>query len=463
MSQAGTHVEELLATLRTRRRRLPFEIGAFLALQVVEASLDRPRRADARTIVVREDGSVEIIDAMPCDEPTALRSIHGVLTALLAAAGEGVPSMLLALLEQPLDAEGATLLRFRDALEASLVPLNRSAAQRVLARTLRDLRRENSSEGRQGQASHEADADLDALLEGKDAPVREAPVVIAPLEDDARASRRPPAGGSPGQPKRSIFKDDVGSEISELDERAESGSLPLGVRVALVALVLAGVGALFVATRSSTSSTSPARRSEVTPAPAASAPAPARGEILIELAPEGTVARLRVGRVPTVVDDVPVGVAQELIALSDDGSVSRVLLPADTAYAERDGLPEHAVVIPAATEAGEAALAITGLRAEAMGVPSGARGRLLVSEGPSAARVYRTVGFSPLLRITDWPTERSAEFLVSAAGHTSQVVRVDASDFEGAGAERRARLRVTLERAGVAGAGSAPATPAQAD
>lgn len=445
MSVTGTNLEELLSTLRTQRRRLPFEIGAFLALNVTEALLERPRRADPARIAIREDGTVEIVDAEACDERAALVALHRSLTGLLAAAGEGVPAMLLDLVEQSPESEALSLARFRDELEASLVPLNRAAAQRVLARTIRDIRREASSEARAAASTDDVDADLDALISGAELPVREAPVLIARPAEDARSSTRPPAGG---EPKRSIFKDHDDVGLAGLEELPDSDAPKLGTIVAVAAIVLAVIGVLVLVTRERSGDGGARRPERASEHSAVAPPSPVeRGEIALELEPEGSVARLFVGRLPTVVDDVPVGVSQELVALSEDGSFVRAVVPSNAAYRDVDGLPEFGLDLVGSSERGENALGTTALRAEGMGRSSGRSGRIRIGTGTEGARVYRTIGFSPLARLSAWPVERSAELLVSAPGHVTQRVLVRAADFHDDHGERRATVHVTLRPA----------------
>lgn len=138
----GMTVEELLAHMSTRSQRLPFEIGAFVALEVCESLMDAPAVVTTRSVRITDEGVVSVF-APPnsASGAEAARSVAGVLASLLVAAGSGVPPMLLQLVEQGPSDGRWDLGRLRDELEASLVPLNRSAARRVLSRLVRDLRR----------------------------------------------------------------------------------------------------------------------------------------------------------------------------------------------------------------------------------------------------------------------------------------------------------------------------------
>lgn len=444
MSSGSTNVHDMLAILRERRRRLPFEIGAFVALQATESLLDRPRDAGAKAIHVLEDGTVDLSRADPADERTAIKALHGVLVALLAAAGEGVPPMLLDLVERPADAEDLSLARFRDELEASLVPLNRSAAKRVLARTLRDLARAGS--GPKSATGADPDADLDALLEGRGAP--EADEVVLPAPDSLPSRVDRPTASREG---RSIFSDRQLRDLDDDDDDEPSSGSSWGLRLSVAALVLAAVGAVAFALRGTPSDErdAPRRANARRPAATASRNEAARAEIEIEVQPEGAAVRLYVGRVPTLADGVPVGVAQELLAVGDDDAALRFTVPSSAPYRDVDGLPELVVNIDGTPVDEAAAVGSTDLRSETMGRPSGRVGRLRIDSPLAHAKVYRTIGFAPLARLTGAPTDRATELFVTARGFVSQRIVISPSDFRDDHGVQRATARVSLEPARV--------------
>ena len=168
----GLTIEELLSILRARKDKLPFEVGAFLALQICELLLEAPVVVGAADVVVLEDGKVSLLDVSRRSTPEqAAAGLHGILKQLLLAAGGEVAPMLLSVVEarQPEGEWG--LARLRDELEASLLPLNRAASRRVLARLLRETERDAANVGSRSQSVREEDldADLDALFGGGDA------------------------------------------------------------------------------------------------------------------------------------------------------------------------------------------------------------------------------------------------------------------------------------------------------
>ena len=164
---SGVSVAELVRLRRERDARLPFEIGAFVALETTEMILDRPRKVSADNVFVLPDGHLRIEAPEPVADADAAQGVVAVLSRLLVAAGAGVPPVLLELVESGPHSGRWSLAELRSELEASLVPLNRGAARRVLSRLLREGDKRPRSL-RPPPPAHDVDADLDALLEGRD-------------------------------------------------------------------------------------------------------------------------------------------------------------------------------------------------------------------------------------------------------------------------------------------------------
>ncbi len=195
----GVTVADLVATAKECDARIPAEIGAFVALEVCEALLDGPAVVRTSDVRIASDGTVSVFappDRAPTEE--AARSVVTLLAALLVAAGTGVPRGLVALLDRggagPLD-----LTSLRDELEASLVPLNRGAARRVLSRMLREVKRPRSVRPRSDPPpprDASLDALLDALLDGQgiSPPRAPAPAELDPELDATLSELDSPAG-----------------------------------------------------------------------------------------------------------------------------------------------------------------------------------------------------------------------------------------------------------------------------
>jgi hypothetical protein len=179
-------VGQLVEELEQRGARLPFEIGAFVALEACEGLLQDSVKLEPDDVRVTLEGSVVVAESAASAEPDeAARSLVSVLARLLVAAGPGVPPYLLDLVKDASTGQTPRGLRdLHDAIEASLIPINRSASRRVLARLVRESDRPPAMETSQVDA-HRLDAELDELL--KDPVVRtlDPTPARAPLEEPA--------------------------------------------------------------------------------------------------------------------------------------------------------------------------------------------------------------------------------------------------------------------------------------
>jgi len=184
VEQAEVSVDELIGGLKRRGLPLPFEIGAFIALEACEQILDRPVRLDAHDIGIGDIGEV-VCEAKKtvATEESSVRSIMVLLSELLVCSAPGVPTMLLELVERGPSAGQWRLESLRDDLEACLVPLNRGATRRVLARLVREAKKagiERTSRPSVVPAASEIDAQFDALMEFGGEPAARQPRAAAP-------------------------------------------------------------------------------------------------------------------------------------------------------------------------------------------------------------------------------------------------------------------------------------------
>jgi hypothetical protein len=137
MPEAGVSAEDLLEAAEAGRLRLPVEVGAFILLQCVEELTAQPRAFSARDVFLDESGQVRIRAAGPSSEHEATLAATKLLKRLLLASTGASPSALLSWLERSQSAGRLELEAMRDEVEAALVPLNREAATRLLARFIR--------------------------------------------------------------------------------------------------------------------------------------------------------------------------------------------------------------------------------------------------------------------------------------------------------------------------------------
>ena len=162
--------EELLEAAEAGRLRIPVEVGAFIVLRAVEQLSTSPRAFSPGDLLLGGDGSIDLRPSTPSGERDAVGSATQLLKRVLLASAGASPSALLRWLERSGE-PSLGLEAMRDEVEAALVPLNREAATRLLARFIRSsalLRQASPSPHDDGSA---LDAELDRVLEG-DAPAR---------------------------------------------------------------------------------------------------------------------------------------------------------------------------------------------------------------------------------------------------------------------------------------------------
>lgn len=137
----GMSLAELVFALKARGARIPFEIGAFVALEACEQVMARPGLVKPHLVHVAADGGVHVSALPVADESTAAKAMVDLLAHVLVAAGAGVPPTLVAFIEGATPDAARSLTRVRAELRAALMPLNRQASRRVLSRLIRESRR----------------------------------------------------------------------------------------------------------------------------------------------------------------------------------------------------------------------------------------------------------------------------------------------------------------------------------
>jgi hypothetical protein len=278
---------------------------------------------------------------------------------------------------------------------------------------------------------------------------------------DAPRGFRPREAASPGAAPDAVSPRDPTVDLtSGLDETPRSGGGVVGWLLAFVAVIAVTLAVLAV------------MRPDLVDAALGRPPQPARteptaeeleaerrarlaryGNVAVTVEPEAIDAQvfLYVGRGPTEVEDLPSGLAYELVAIADGQAPARALLPAGSAWETRDDRPfvEMGMMAGPTLEdrAAQYELGPTQLRADALGSP-GDLGTLRVVTTPPGARVYLLVGIADprLVQVENVRTDEAVELLVYAEDHRSERITIGASDWvttpEGT---KLAELSVTLE------------------
>lgn len=252
-------LDELLRSLKERSVRMPADIGAFITLEATENIVEAPQGLTLERVVVTDEGEIGVAEGGACDAEQAAQAVTQLLGALLVAAGTGVPSAMVQLVETPPPTGTGALEALRDQIEAALVPLNRDAARRVLGRMIRESRKPVAE---RADASNDAlDDAVDALVGGEKLPPspRLDPMLAKVAEDHAaQRNDSPDTLSDDVQPKRAPREVDLGPAR---DKRGTPWALILFV------VLVAGATVWFMQNRHTLFP-------EATPVPSSSTPSP---------------------------------------------------------------------------------------------------------------------------------------------------------------------------------------------
>jgi hypothetical protein len=140
-------LEDVLTVVASRRVPIAPELVGYLALEVADSGLAADQDVDPKAVVVSEEGTVAILagrgsrSGEPGDADASLRAL---LARLLEASGSQTPALAAAARKTSQQNVSALM----EELEAALIPVNRAAGRRALARLAREVRRVTSGIGR---------------------------------------------------------------------------------------------------------------------------------------------------------------------------------------------------------------------------------------------------------------------------------------------------------------------------
>ncbi len=504
-SRPGISVDQLLAALSRKGIPLPFELGTFLVLQATEQALvleateqgmPAPPHVGIADVWVSDDGEIGVLSDRPAEsDQAACRALVVMLGEMLVRSAPGVPPMLLELVEHgPSDGEWS-LMRLRDDLEASLVPLNRGALKRVLARMLREVRRETERASAMTPDAGDLDRDVDALL-GLESP--------PPPRPRTDSGTRPAAtrAAEPARREPERREDDVSRDRDELEEPDEGEEAPtlrrpglstddldevladrprrpakqkrardaeesldafeqegearrgspawLGIGLAIVAAALVA-GYLYAGRDRARNALGlpPEPTAEPPPPPAPAAPARKYGELRVTSTPARAQVLLFVGKGPVVVPDLPIGTAHEFVAFDGQLSPARAVVAKDAAFqSEGGGKPRYELALQldeADPKRRSEELGPTRLTQD-VGTPNGTVGEVRVITSPPGVRVYQLIGFTPDARVQNVAIDEPLEVLVYLPGYALARVDVRPDTWKEQASALVADLQVTLTR-----------------
>ncbi len=143
-------LEEVFSVVGTKRVPLAPELAGYLLLEVAEHADPNGGDLDPKSVFVGDEGTVALVK--PRREGAsgdAEASIRAALARLLEASGSQTPALSAASKRK----SGGGLPALAEELEAALIPVNRAAGRRALARLAREVKRVTLGVGRNAQPS----------------------------------------------------------------------------------------------------------------------------------------------------------------------------------------------------------------------------------------------------------------------------------------------------------------------
>ena len=138
-------LDEVFTVVGARRVPLAPELAGYLVLEIAEHADPNGGEVDPRAVFVSEEGTVALVKPRREGHAgDAEASIRAMLARLLDASGSQTPALAAAGKRKNL----VGLLALAEELETALIPVNRAAGRRALARLAREVRRVTLGVGR---------------------------------------------------------------------------------------------------------------------------------------------------------------------------------------------------------------------------------------------------------------------------------------------------------------------------
>jgi len=479
--ESSITLDEVFAVVSAKRVPLAPELAGYLVLELAEGAGVAPGEVDPRQVYIGDEGTVALVRPKRADaaEGATEESIRAILQRLLEATGSQTPALDAAAKRTP----GAGIPSLSQELESALVPVNRAAGRRALARLAREVKRVTLGVGRNaslppserwGRGSSPSFSSLSGSVGngGAERPVAERPGVslkrpgrprdevdgllsafeVESPRPDAAISRdlKDMAGLTPTPP--TSFPTSGGPRSANpvqlsAPPRASLARLETPPRrsgnawlVVLVVAVLAAGGAILGSILRSAPSHPPAEAP--TPGLAQSTAKGSEGAtavrrackatLVVADAPPNAEVLVRVGQAPLDVPRMPVGARLEFVATAEGYVPKRAVVPARATW---DGGPsakprydlavglERSRAKTGATDAwppGEPGTEVGG---------QGPPGTVHISSTPRGAEIWLLTGLGPEATIDQLSCDGDVDVLVAGPGTRRKRLHVAQADF----------------------------------
>ena len=137
-------LEDVFAVVQGKRVPLAPELAGYLSLEIAENTDAKGGDIDPKAVYIAEEGTVVLVKPRREAAGSADASIRRTLAKLLEASGSQTPALAAAARRKPTGNMRALI----EELEAALIPVNRAAGRRALARLAREVKRVTLGVGR---------------------------------------------------------------------------------------------------------------------------------------------------------------------------------------------------------------------------------------------------------------------------------------------------------------------------
>jgi hypothetical protein len=130
-------LEDVFVMVGSRKVPLAPELAGYLALEIAEGADEAGGDVDPRSVYIAEEGTVALVKRRDARSGDPEGSIRVILGRLLDASGAKTPALTAAARRR----STGNLHALAEELEAALIPVNRAAGRRALARLAREVKR----------------------------------------------------------------------------------------------------------------------------------------------------------------------------------------------------------------------------------------------------------------------------------------------------------------------------------
>jgi len=218
-------LEDVFVVVGMKRVPLAPELAGYLSLEIADGTDAGSGDVDPKTVFISEEGTVALVRPKK-DVVTgeAESSIRHLLNRLLDASGSSTPALTAAAKRKP----GNGLPALVEELEAALIPVNRAAGRRALARLARETKRVMMGVGRNASAPpppppKKFEPDEAVTVPRKVNPVSDAPRPAAPLPPPPGTKESKPPPPPPPPAREKLFGGDEVESLLSTFEVSSSG------------------------------------------------------------------------------------------------------------------------------------------------------------------------------------------------------------------------------------------------